>query len=75
MVPPTRETCEQAYRELIDLRKKENYYKIQMEGSRTTPKFLEELWAFTNQVKDAVEVYKVVVCDYQLATYNMSFCG
>ena len=46
-----------------------------MENLRTTPKFLKELWDYANQVKDAVKGYKVIVCNYQLATYDMSFHG
>ena len=43
-----------------------------MEGSWITPKFLDKLWAFANQVKEG---YKLVIRDYQLATYDMSFGG
>ena len=67
MSPPTHETCETTYRELITLRKQEYYYKNQMEDLRTSQKFLEELWNFASRVEEAVEGYKLVVCDYQLA--------
>ena len=43
-----------------------------MEDSRTSQKFLEELWTFANRVKEAVEGYKVVIREYQIATYYMS---
>ena len=72
MGPPTREQCEQTYLDLINVRRKQTYYQQQMEHSRTTPKFQEELWEYAKQVEDAVEEYKVIVWEYQLATHDMS---
>ena len=71
MAPPTREQSEQAYRDLIDLRRKQNCYKVQMDSSRTTPKFLEELWEYVKQVEDAVEEYKVIMRNCQIAIHDI----